>query len=191
MRISDWSSDVCSSDLCEALAPLARAQRPVRVSIAAGITSAQISRWLGGGEGAQAPAIVRCMPNTPAMLGAGVTGLFATPAVDAAGREQAQALLSSAGETVWIDDETLMDSVTATSGSGPAYVFLLAEAMADAAKRQGLPDDAARKLVLPTILGAARMLTASGEAPAERPPRVTPPRGPPPPPPDTPQTGGR
>src|SRR3546814_14224107 len=75
------------------------------------------------------------------MLGAGVTGLFATPAVDAAGREQAQALLSSAGETVWIDDETLMDSVTATSGSGPAYVFLLAEAMEDAAKRQGLPDD--------------------------------------------------
>src|SRR3546814_7064468 len=72
------------------------------------------------------------MPNTPAMLGAGVTGLFATPAVDAAGREQAQALLSSAGETVWIDDETLMDSVTATSGSGPAYVFLLAEAMEDA-----------------------------------------------------------
>src|SRR3546814_17734758 len=69
MRISDWSSDVCSSDLCEALAPLARAQRPVLVSIAAGITSAQISRWLGGGEGAQAPAIVRCMPNTPAMLG--------------------------------------------------------------------------------------------------------------------------
>src|SRR3546814_5044478 len=85
---------------------------PVLVSIAAGITSAQISRWLGGGEGPDAPAIVRCMPNTPAMLGAGVTGLFATPAVDAAGREQAQALLSSAGETVWIDDETLMDSVT-------------------------------------------------------------------------------
>src|SRR3546814_15118153 len=69
------------------------------------------SRWPGGGEGPDAPAIVRCMPNTPAMLGAGVTGLFATPAVDAAGREQAQALLSSAGETVWIDDETLMDSV--------------------------------------------------------------------------------
>src|SRR3546814_8068237 len=63
--------------VCEALAPLARAQRPVLVSIAAGITSAQISRWLGGGEGPDAPAIVRCMPNTPAMLGAGVTGLFA------------------------------------------------------------------------------------------------------------------
>src|SRR3546814_12282602 len=100
------------------------------------------------------------------MLGAGVTGLFATPAVDAAGREQAQALLSSAGETVWIDDETLMDSVTATSRSGPAYVFLLAEAMEDAAKGQGLPDDAARKLVLPTILGAARKPTDPGRVPA-------------------------
>jgi len=163
--------------VCESLAPQARAQRPVLVSIAAGITSAQISRWLGGGEGADAPAIVRCMPNTPALLGAGVTGLFATPAVDAAGREQAQALLSSAGETVWIDDEALMDAVTATSGSGPAYVFLLAEAMEDAAKRQGLPADTARTLVLQTVLGAARMLTESGEAPAELRRRVTSPGG--------------
>src|SRR3546814_11430881 len=97
------------------------------------------------------------MPNTPAMLGAGVTGLFATPAVDAAGREQAQALLSSAGETVWIDNETLMDSVMATSGSGPAYVVLLAEAMEDAAQRQGQPDAAARKLVMQHIPGPARI----------------------------------
>src|SRR3546814_18409067 len=123
--------------VCEALAPLGRAQRPVLVSIAAGITSAQISRWLGGGEGPDAPAIVRCMPNTPAMLGAGVTGLFATPAVDAAGREQAQAPLSSAGETVWIDDETLLDSGTATSGPGPADVFLLAERSEDARVGKG------------------------------------------------------
>src|SRR3546814_17242158 len=112
---------------------------PVLVSIAAGITSAQISRWLGGGEGAQAPAIVRCMPNTPAMLGAGVTGLFATPAVDAAGREQAPALLSSAGETVWIDHEPLMDSVTAPSGRGPAHGLLLAETMGAADTRTGQP----------------------------------------------------
>src|SRR5690606_2518413 len=136
--------------VCEALAPLARAQRPLLVSIAAGITSAQIARWLGGDEGAGAPAIVRCMPNTPAMLGAGVTGLFATPAVVAAGRDQAQARLWSAGETVWVGDEALMDAVTATSGSGPAYVFLLAEAMEDAARRQGLPADTARTLVLQT-----------------------------------------
>lgn len=163
--------------VCEALAPLARAQRPLVVSVAAGITSTQIARWLGGGEGADAPAIVRCMPNTPALLGAGVTGLFATPAVDAQGREQAQALLSSAGATVWIDDEAKMDAVTGVSGSGPAYVFLLAEAMEDAAKRQGLPDDAARTLVLQTILGAARMLTESDAPPAELRRRVTSPGG--------------
>src|SRR3546814_19491275 len=106
--------------VCEALAPLGRAQRPVLVSIAAGITSAQISRWLGGGEGPDAPAIVRCMPNTPALLGAGVTGLFAKPAVDAAGREQTHALLSRPGETVLIDDATLRHSVTATNGRGAA-----------------------------------------------------------------------
>jgi pyrroline-5-carboxylate reductase len=162
--------------VCEALAPQARAGRPLVVSIAAGITSAQIARWLGGGEGG-APAIVRCMPNTPALLGAGVTGLFATPAVGAEGRARAEALLSSVGETVWIDDEALMDAVTAVSGSGPAYVFLLAEAMEDAAKRQGLAADAARALVLQTVLGAARMLVESGEPPAELRRRVTSPGG--------------
>ena len=163
--------------VCEALAPLARERHPLVVSVAAGITSAQVARWLGGGEGTDAPAIVRCMPNTPALLGAGVTGLFATPAVDAQGRNRAQSLLSSAGETVWIDDEALMDAVTATSGSGPAYVFLLAEAMEDAARRQGLPDGTARTLALQTILGAARMLTESDVPPAELRRRVTSPGG--------------
>ena len=161
--------------VCEALAPQARAQRPLVISIAAGITSAQIARWLGGDDAAT--AIVRCMPNTPAMLGAGVTGLYATPAVDGPGRAQAEGLLSSAGKTVWIDDEAKMDAVTAVSGSGPAYVFLLAEAMEDAARRQGLPDDTARTLVLQTVLGAARMLTESDEPPAELRRRVTSPGG--------------
>ncbi|HVI58270.1 MAG TPA: pyrroline-5-carboxylate reductase [Luteimonas sp.] len=163
--------------VCESLAPIARTRRPLVVSIAAGITTAQIARWLGGGEGTGAPAIVRCMPNTPALLGAGVTGLFATPAVDAQGRAQAQGLLASAGATAWIGDEALMDAVTAVSGSGPAYVFLLAEAMEDAARRQGLPDATARTLVLQTVLGAARMLTESGEPPAELRRRVTSPGG--------------
>ncbi|MBP6748353.1 MAG: pyrroline-5-carboxylate reductase [Xanthomonadaceae bacterium] len=158
--------------VCEALAPLAQATRPVVISIAAGITAAQLSRWLGGGA-----AVVRTMPNTPALLGAGVTGLFATDEVDAAGRERAAALMASAGKTVWIDDEAKMDAVTATSGSGPAYIFLLAEAMEAAAIAEGLPADAARTLVLETVLGAARMLTESGEDPAELRRRVTSPGG--------------
>ncbi|WP_226468958.1 pyrroline-5-carboxylate reductase [Luteimonas panaciterrae] len=169
--------------VCEALAPLAQEARPLIVSIAAGITSAQLGRWLGGGElydGGLSDSvirIVRCMPNTPALLGAGVTGLFANAAVDAAGHAQAETLLSAAGATVWIEDEAHMDAVTAVSGSGPAYVFLLAEAMEAAARSEGLSDDAARTLVLQTVLGAARMLTESGEAPAELRRRVTSPGG--------------
>lgn len=158
--------------VCEALAPLAQANRPLVVSIAAGITAAQLQRWLGGGV-----AVVRAMPNTPALLGAGVTGLFASVEVDANGRERATNLLASAGKTVWIDDEARMDTVTATSGSGPAYIFLLAEAMEAAAIAEGLPADAARTLVQETILGAARMLNESGEDPAELRRRVTSPGG--------------
>jgi pyrroline-5-carboxylate reductase len=158
--------------VCEALAPLAQTRRPVVVSIAAGITAAQLQRWLGGGV-----AVVRTMPNTPALLGAGVTGLFASAEVDASGRERVADLLASAGRVVWIDDESQMDAVTATSGSGPAYIFLMAEAMEAAAIAQGLPADAARILVQETILGAARMLTKSGEDPGELRRRVTSPGG--------------
>ena len=158
--------------VCEALAPLAQAQRPLVVSIAAGITAAQMQRWLGGGV-----AVVRAMPNTPALLGAGVTGLFASTEVDANGRERAANLLSTAGKIVWIESEAQMDAVTAVSGSGPAYIFLLAEAMEAAALAEGLPAEAARALVLETVLGAARMLTESGEDPAELRRRVTSPGG--------------
>ncbi len=158
--------------VCEALAPLAQAQRPLVVSIAAGITAAQLQRWLGGGV-----AVIRAMPNTPALLGAGVTGLFASAEVDANGRERAANLLASAGKTVWIESEAQMDAVTAVSGSGPAYIFLLAEAMEAAALAEGLPAEAARALVLETVLGAARMLTESGEDPAELRRRVTSPGG--------------
>jgi len=159
-------------EVCASLANAAAAQQPVVVSIAAGITAGQLERWLGGNQ-----AVVRAMPNTPALLGAGVTGLFANARVTPAQREQADQVLSSAGRTVWIDDEAQMDAVTAVSGSGPAYVFLLAEAMEAAALAQGLPADAARTLVLDTVLGAARMLTEAGEAPAELRRRVTSPNG--------------
>jgi pyrroline-5-carboxylate reductase len=158
--------------VCEALAPIAQASRPLVISIAAGITAAQLQRWLGGGV-----AVIRTMPNTPALLGAGVTGLFASVEVEASGRERAANLLSSAGKTVWIEDEIQMDAVTAVSGSGPAYLFLMAEAMEAAALAEGLPAEAARTLVLETVLGAARMLTESGEDPAELRRRVTSPGG--------------
>lgn len=158
--------------VCESLADVAQATQPLVLSIAAGITATQLDRWLGGGV-----PVVRTMPNTPALLGAGVTGLFANARVDAAGRARAQALLESAGETVWIDDEARMDAVTAVSGSGPAYIFLLAEAMEEAAIAQGLPAQDARTLVLQTVLGAARMLVESDEAPAELRRRVTSPGG--------------
>ena len=158
--------------VCEALAAQAQAAKPLAISIAAGITASQLERWLGGGI-----AVVRTMPNTPALLGAGVTGLFASDRVDAAGRGFAESLLSAAGKTVWIDDEAQMDTVTAVSGSGPAYVFLLAEAIVDAGVAEGLPPAAARTLALQTILGAARMLTESDVDAAELRRRVTSPNG--------------
>ena len=158
--------------VCEALAAAAQATHPLIVSIAAGITAAQLERWLGGNL-----AVVRTMPNTPALLGAGVTGLFANGHVDAAQCEWAADLLEAAGRNVWIEDEPLMDAVTAVSGSGPAYVFLLAEAMQSAAEGEGLSTEAARTLVQHTILGAARMLVENDEMPSELRRRVTSPGG--------------
>ena len=158
--------------VCEALAPAAQAVRPLVVSIAAGITAAQLERWLGGGI-----AVVRTMPNTPALLGAGVTGLFANDCVDAQQRAQVEDLLEATGKTVWIDQEQRMDAVTAVSGSGPAYVFLLAEAMQAAGEAEGLSVEAARTLVQQTILGAARMLVENDEMPSELRRRVTSPGG--------------
>ncbi len=158
--------------VCESLAPLAQAEQPLVVSVAAGITSVQIGHWLGGGLG-----VVRAMPNTPALLGAGATGLYANAHVDAHGRAMAEQLLAAAGSIAWIADETQMDAVTALSGSGPAYVFLLAEAMIAAGEAEGLPRDAASALALQTVLGAARMLVESGEAPDELRKRVTSPNG--------------
>ncbi len=150
----------------------AQRQHPLVISIAAGITSQQLERWLGGGL-----AVVRTMPNTPALLGAGATGLFANEKVSADQRRIAEGLLQAAGLTVWIDDEARMDAVTALSGSGPAYVFLLAEAMQAAGQAQGLPPEAARALTLQTIFGAARMLNESGEPAALLRQRVTSPGG--------------
>jgi pyrroline-5-carboxylate reductase len=158
--------------VCAALADVAQAQRPLIISIAAGIRAEQIEGWLGGDA-----AIVRCMPNTPALIGAGASGLYANARVDAAQRDLAVRILGTVGVTAWIDDEALMDTVTALSGSGPAYFFLLVEALADAAIAQGLPRATARALAVQTCLGAGRMLSEDGAAPDELRRRVTSPGG--------------
>jgi len=156
----------------EAVVSVVRAKRPLVISIAAGITTPDLDRWLGGGL-----AIVRVMPNTPALLGAGAAGLYANPKVDAGQRATAGALMQAVGTALWIDDESLMDAVTALSGSGPAYFFLLMECMEAAALELGLPADTARALTLQTAAGAARMAQESGEAPGTLRRQVTSPGG--------------
>jgi pyrroline-5-carboxylate reductase len=156
--------------VCEALRPSLKPGQLV-VSIAAGITCASMNNWLG------AQPIVRCMPNTPALLRQGVSGLFATNQVTAEQRQQAQELLSAVGVALWLDEEQQLDAVTAVSGSGPAYFFLLIEAMTAAGVKLGLPADIAAKLTLQTALGAAHMAVSSDVDAAELRRRVTSPAG--------------
>ncbi len=145
----------------EAVAPMMpQLDRQLIVSIAAGLRLEDMSRWLGGHR-----QLVRTMPNTPALIGAGVTGLYALPEVDAAGRERAEQVLQAVGSTVWIDDEAQMDAVTAVSGSGPAYVFLFIEALQQAGEELGFTPAQARQLAIETTLGAAK-LAAQSEEPA-------------------------
>lgn len=160
--------------VCEELSGAARSAGgdALAISIAAGITSSQLAGWLGGGT-----PVVRAMPNTPALVGAGITGLFATSSASAAQRDQAEALLGAVGPTVWVVDEAQMDAVTAVSGSGPAYVFLLAECMQAAGVAQGLPEETARALASQTLLGASRMLVESDEPAHVLRARVTSPGG--------------
>ena len=147
-------------------------RRPLVISIAAGIRCASLQAWLGGGA-----ALVRTMPNTPAMIQSGATVLYATAEVDETQRELAESVMRAVGITQWIDDETLMDAVTALSGSGPAYLFLVMEAMEAAARDLGLAADAARLLTLQTAFGAARMALESSEPPRRLRERVTSPGG--------------
>jgi len=160
------------ADVCRALRPVVQKYRPVIISIAAGIRIAQIERWLDG-----ALPVVRCMPNTPAMIGAGATALFANGRVSAPQRAEAQHVLDAAGLTVWVPEEDQLDTVTALSGSGPAYFFLMVEALENAAFSQGLSRETARALAAQTALGAGRMLIESGESAATLRQRVTSPNG--------------
>ena len=159
-------------DVCAGLGAAIGEAKPLIVSIAAGIRLDQIEEWID-----RALPIVRAMPNTPALIGAGATGLIANALVDADGCARAESILGAAGRTAWIGREELMDTVTALSGSGPAYFFLLVEALEDAAVAQGLPRETARMLASQTCLGAGRMLTEGGEAPAILRERVTSPGG--------------
>lgn len=157
-------------DVCLALAPALPAEALI-VSIAAGIPCASLERWLGE------RAIVRCMPNTPALLHEGASGLYANPRTNAEQREQAEALLEAVGLALWLDDEQQIDAVTAVSGSGPAYFFLLMEAMTAAGERLGLSAETASLLARQTAFGAARMALVSDFDPAELRRRVTSPNG--------------
>ncbi len=142
-------------------APIAT-RRPLVVSIAAGVRETDISRWLE-----HAPAVVRCMPNTPALVRSGASALYANQHVTAAQRDCAESLMRAVGTIVWVEDESALDAVTALSGSGPAYFFAMMEAMEAAAIGLGLSADQARLLTLETALGAAKMALEAGEAPAQ------------------------
>ena len=158
-------------DVVVALAPNVTQQHLV-ISIAAGVPIGALEQWLP-----VARSIVRCMPNTPALYGAGITAMYANAAVTARQRALAESVLAGAGEVVWVQDESQLDAVTAVSGSGPAYYFYLMEAMQRAARTLGLDDDLARKLTLATAHGAAVMARESRDGVAQLRKNVTSPGG--------------
>ncbi|MDR3352673.1 MAG: pyrroline-5-carboxylate reductase [Zoogloeaceae bacterium] len=156
-----------------AIAPLAgQLCHQIVVSIAAGLTLGTLSGWLEGYR-----RIVRVMPNTPALIGAGMSGLCALPDVALSERLVVERILETAGAILWVEDEARMDAITAISGSGPAYLFFFIEALEKAAVELGFPAEAARLLAIETTLGAARLAADSGEAPAILRERVTSPSG--------------
>jgi pyrroline-5-carboxylate reductase len=140
----------------------------VVLSIAAGIRLTDLSRWLGNHA-----KLIRCMPNTPALIGAGVTAAYARPEVSATEIAAAEKVLAPMGKLIWVNSEALLDPVTAVSGSGPAYVFYFIEALEQAALELGLEAAAARTLALETFLGSARLAAASADDPATLRAKVT------------------
>ncbi len=155
-------------DVAEEIAAQAQLSRPLVITIAAGIRADSLNNWLGGNL-----PIVRCMPNTPALVQAGATGLVANAVVSDNQRSLAESILRAVGITVWFDNERYLDTVTAVSGSGPAYFFLVMEAMQAAAEKMGLDAEDAKLLVVQTALGAARLALESGDLPAELRRKVT------------------
>lgn len=160
------------AEATDSIANAVRSNRSLVISIAAGITVDSMSSRLGADA-----AIVRCMPNTPALLGCGASGLFANDNVSADQRAQAQAILSAVGITCWVDSERDLDAITALSGSGPAYFFLFTEAMIEAGCELGLDRDTSAALAMQTALGAARMALENDTDLVELRRRVTSPGG--------------
>jgi len=152
--------------VCQQLANI-QTRYSLIVSIAAGVRSTDINRWLTQKQATTEQAIVRCMPNTPALLQCGASGLYANNSVSDKQKLKAENILKAVGLVVWVDKEEQLDAVTAVSGSGPAYFFLLMEAMQHAGEKLGLPTAVAQQLVLQTALGAARMATESELPPAD------------------------
>lgn len=159
-------------DVATDLAAIIQQHQPLVVSIAAGIRAATLDEWLGGQT-----AVVRCMPNTPALLQAGATGLYANSRVSAEQHQTAESIMRAVGLTIWVENETLLDSVTALSGGGPAYFFLVIEALENAGVAMGLERNQARLLALQTAFGAAKMALESDESPATLRTQVTSPKG--------------
>jgi len=161
-----------AATVARALAPLAQALQPLVVSVAAGIRCRDLELWFGPGA-----AVVRAMPNRPALIGAGVTAVYAAPAITAAQRARVAELLAAVGSVVWLDAESQIDAVTAVSGSGPAYFFRLIELLEAAAIEQGLPASIARQLAVETAHGAGRLAHACTDDPATLRAQVTSPGG--------------
>ena len=154
------------------LSSLVSDARSLLISVAAGVTSSSIERWVGG-----QPALIRVMPNTPALIGAGISALYANSNVSDHQRALAEEIVTAVGKTVWIKEEGLMDAVTAVSGSGPAYFFFVRQAIHDAGVREGLDAHTARLLSLETALGAARLALESEATPGILQEQVTSPGG--------------
>lgn len=160
------------ASVCRELAPAVQARRPLIISIAAGVRVEHLRGWLG-----DRVALIRTMPNTPAMIQAGATALYAAEGVTEEQRNQAETVMRAVGITQWVDREEMIDVVTAVSGSGPAYFFFVMEAIEAAALRLGLAPGTARLLTLQTALGAARMAIESSDSPALLRQKVTSPGG--------------
>ena len=150
------------ADVCRGIAPVVQNTRPLMVSIAAGLEATTLDHWLGGGL-----PLVRVMPNTPSLVGKGAAGLFANDQVSEEQKAVVESVFTSIGSALWVDQEALLHGVTALSGSGPAYFFLMLEALEDAATVAGIEPGTARELAIQTMAGAAEMAARSEHDPAQ------------------------